>query len=98
MNVIEIFFGFGRKKDDGTALKAKERLKLVLAHERPNTHFPFMDDLREDIIKVIQKYMKVEDITIKTDRSKNLDIDLLEVEVSLGKDKEDQKKSEKTSF
>ena len=96
MNVIEIFFGFGKKKDDGTASKAKERLKLVLAHERPNTHFPFMEELRADIIQVIQKYMKVEDITIKTDRSKDLDLDLLEVEVSLGKDKENNQKSEKT--
>ena len=96
MNVIEIFLGLGKKKDDGTASKAKERLKLVLAHERPNTHFPFMDDLRKDMIKVVQKYMKVEDITIKTERSKDLDLDLLEVEVSLGKDKENQYKSEKT--
>ena len=55
-----------------------------------------MEELREDIIKVIQKYMKVEDITIKTDRSKDLDLDLLEVEVSLGKDKENNQKSEKT--
>ena len=96
MNVVEIFFGFAKKKDDGTASKAKERLKLVLAHERPNTHFPFMEELRADIIQVIQKYMKVEDITIKTDRSKDLDLDLLEVEVSLGKDKENNQKSEKT--
>ena len=83
MTLFEKWFG---KKEETSANKARERLKLVLAHERTNTNFPFMDDLRRDMIEVIQKYLKVEDINIKTDQSRELNIDLLEVEVSVGKD------------
>jgi cell division topological specificity factor len=83
MTLFERWFG---KSEETSAERAKERLRLVLAHERAFTHFPFMDDLRKDIVEVIQKYMKVEDINIKTDQSRDLDLDMLEVEVSVGKD------------
>jgi len=83
MTLFEKWFG---KKEESSANKARERLKIVLAHERTNTNFPFMDDLRRDMIEVIQRYLKVEDINIKTDQSRELNIDLLEVEVSVGKD------------
>jgi cell division topological specificity factor len=83
MTLFEKWFG---KKEESSAIKAKERLKLVLAHERTNTNFPFMDDLRRDMIEVIQKYLKVEDISIKTEQSRELNLDMLEVEVSVGKD------------
>jgi len=94
MTLFERLFG---KKEESSAEKAKERLKLVLAHERTNTHFPFMDDLRRDMIEVIQKYLKVEDINIKTDQSRELNIDLLEVEVSVGKDVKKEKTSTNNS-
>ncbi len=86
MNFLERFEKWIGRKEERSAEKAKERLKLVLAHERTNTNFPFMDDLRRDIVEVIQKYLKVEDITIKTEQSRELNIDMLEVEVSVGKD------------
>jgi cell division topological specificity factor len=82
MNLFEKWFG---KADESSAEKAKERLRLVLAHERTTTSFPFMDELRRDMIEVIQKYMKVEDISIKKDQNRNMNMDLLEVEVSVGK-------------
>jgi len=83
MTFFEKWFG---KVEETSANKAKERLKIILAHERTNTNFPFMDDLRRDMIEVIQKYLKVEDLSIKTEQSKALNIDMLEVEVSVGKD------------
>jgi cell division topological specificity factor len=83
VNLFEKWFG---KQEESSAQKAKERLRLVLAHERTTTSFPFMDELRRDMIDVIQKYMKVEDINIKTDQNRDLNLDMLEVEVSVGKD------------
>jgi cell division topological specificity factor len=83
VSLFEKWFGI---KEESSAEKAKERLRLVLAHERTSTSFPFMDDLRRDMIEVIQKYMKVEDINIKTDQSRDINMDLLEVEVSVGRD------------
>jgi len=79
MSLIEKFFG----KKKASAESAKDRLKIMLAHERADNSFPFMDDLRKDLIEVIKKYTEVEDIHITTE--KNRDIDLLEVEIVLGK-------------
>lgn len=86
MTLFEKFEKWLGKKEDSSANRAKERLKLVLAHERTHANFPFMDDLRRDMVEVIQKYLKVEDINIKTEQSRELNIDMLEVEVSVGKD------------
>lgn len=82
MTIFEKWFG---KQGETSAEKARDRLKIILAHERTNTNFPFMDDLRRDMIEVIQKYLSVEDINIKTDQSREINIDLLEVEISVGK-------------
>jgi len=79
MSLIEKFFGNKKK----SASSAKDRLKIMLAHERAENSFPFMDDLRKDLMEVIKKYTAVEDIKITTE--KNQDIDLLEVEIVLGK-------------
>ncbi len=51
---------FGRNKP--TADVAKNRLKIMLAHERASCGLPYMDDLRNDLIAVIRKYTKVEDV------------------------------------
>ena len=44
---------------------------------------PYLDDLRNDLIAVIKKYTKVEDVKITSHNNQN--IELLEVEVILGK-------------
>jgi len=72
---------FGRSKP--TADVAKNRLKIMLAHERASCKWPYMDDLRNDLIAVIRKYTKVEDVKITSQTNQN--IELLEVEVILGK-------------
>lgn len=72
---------FGRKKS--TASVAKERLTLMLSHERTSCKLPYLDDLRNDLIAVIKKYTKVEDVKIVSHT--NQDTELLEVEIILGK-------------
>ena len=72
---------FGRKKS--TASVAKERLTLILSHERTSCKLPYLDDLRNDLIAVIKKYTKVEDVKIVSHT--NQDTELLEVEIILGK-------------
>ena len=70
---------FGTKKSSASV--AKDRLKIVLAHERMSSDYPFMSALKEEILQVIKKYIKVKDINIKTEKSDS--IDMLEVEVML---------------
>ncbi|MBV5279043.1 MAG: cell division topological specificity factor MinE [Campylobacteraceae bacterium] len=72
---------FGEKKS--TANVAKDRLKIMLSHERTSCKLPYLDDLRNDLIAVIRKYTKVEDVKITSHNNEN--IELLEVEVILGK-------------
>ncbi|MBC7344401.1 MAG: cell division topological specificity factor MinE [Clostridia bacterium] len=51
---------FGR--DAGTASKAvaKERLHLVLVHDRTDISPHILDDLKEDLIKVVSEYMDID--------------------------------------
>jgi len=72
---------FGKKKT--SAAKAKDRLKLMLAYERADCALPYLDDLKSDLMKVMQKYTKVGDINIKTENNQN--VDMLEVEIVLDK-------------
>ena len=72
---------FGAKQT--SASMAKDRLSIMLAHERAENSFPFLDDMRNDIIEVIKKYTSVENVSIKTEQNQNIDI--LEVEITLSK-------------
>jgi cell division topological specificity factor len=55
----------------------------MLAHERVNCKLPYLDDLRNDLIEVIKKYTSVDDVKITSQNNQN--IDMLEVEIILGK-------------
>ena len=56
------FFSFFRRKDN-TASKnvAKDRLKLVLVHDRVNCSSQVLEMLKTDIIKVISNYMEIDE-------------------------------------
>lgn len=72
---------FGKKKS--TASVAKDRLTIMLSHERVNCKLPYLNDLRNDLIKVIKKYTSVDDVKITSHNNQNMDV--LEVEITLGK-------------
>ena len=72
---------FGSKQS--SASTARDRLNIMLSHERASNSFPFLEDMRNDIIEVIKKYTSVENVSIKTEQNQNIDI--LEVEITLGK-------------
>ncbi|MEY4284763.1 MAG: cell division topological specificity factor MinE [Betaproteobacteria bacterium] len=77
-------FILGEKKK--TASVAKERLQIILAHERAgrNAGTPnYLPDLQRDLVAVISKYVKVNpnDIQVNLERADNLDV--LEVKIEL---------------
>jgi cell division topological specificity factor len=72
---------FGKKKS--TASVAKDRLTIMLSHERASCKLPYLDDLRNDLIAVIRKYTKVDNVKISSHN--NQTVEILEVEVVLGK-------------
>jgi len=79
MSLLEKLLG----KKESSATVARDRLMVTLAKERASNAFPYMEDMKRDIIEVIKKYTHVKDVSITTD--KNHDIDVIEIDVSLGK-------------
>ncbi len=75
------FFDIFKKKKSKDV--AKDRLMMMLAYERANTKIDNLDEMKKDLINVVKKYLKVQDIHIKT--SSNQDIETLEVEIVLQK-------------
>jgi cell division topological specificity factor len=47
------------KESAGSKDIAKERLRLVLVHDRVNVSPQFMEVLKDDMIKVISNYMEI---------------------------------------
>ena len=77
-------FLLGEKKKSASV--AKERLQIILAHERSgrNAAEPdYLPALQRDLIAVIGKYVKInpEDIKVQLDREENLEV--LEVKIEL---------------
>ena len=77
-------FLLGEKKK--TASVAKERLQIILAHERSslNSKRPdYLADLQRELVAVISKYVsiKAEDITVNLERQDDLEV--LEVKIEL---------------
>ncbi len=50
-----------QKKQTNTKDIAKDRLKLVLIHDRANYSTQVLEMLKSDIIKVISNYMEIDD-------------------------------------
>ena len=56
------FFGFFKKKpQEGSGSVAKDRLKLVLVHDRTDCSSQVLEMLKNDIIKVISNYMEIDE-------------------------------------
>ena len=79
---------FLRKKEKQvtTASKAKERLQIIVAHERNsrNKQPDYLPQLTEDILAVLRKYIKVSDesFSINLD-NKDGDLNVLELNIEL---------------
>ena len=76
-------FLLGEKKKSATV--AKERLQIILAHERTGRRRQpgYLPSLQRDLVDVICKYIKIDpkDIKVNLERQENLDV--LEVKIEL---------------
>ena len=78
------FFSFllGEKKK--TASVAKERLQIILAHERTGRGRPdYLQALQRELIAVISKYVAVKPDDIKVHLERQDDLEVLEVKIEL---------------
>jgi cell division topological specificity factor len=76
-------FFLGEKKR--TATVAKERLQLILAHERNgrNSSPNYLPDLQRELLAVISKYVHVNPEDIKVLLERQGDLEVLEVKIEL---------------
>jgi len=77
-------FLLGEKKK--TAAVAKERLQIILAHERSgrsSAEPDYLPALQRDLVAVISKYIRInpDDIKVQLDRHDNFEV--LEVKIEL---------------
>ena len=72
--MIKDLFGLFSKKPASRDV-AKERLQLVLVHDRANVDPELLEKLRAEIMQVISKYMEiqVEDLDIQITKTKSED-------------------------
>ena len=82
MSFLSFFLGEKKK----TASVAKERLQIILAHERagrPAFEPDYLPDLQRELIAVISKYVAIspDDIKVNLERQDNFDV--LEVKIEL---------------
>ena len=81
MSLLSMLFGNKPK----TAHLAKERLQLIIAHERDGggSSANFLPDLQRELIAVISKYVKVNPDDIRVSLEKQDRYEVLEVKIEL---------------
>ena len=88
MSFLSFFLGEKKK----TASVAKERLQIILAHERagrPAFAPDYLPDLQRELIEVISKYVKIDPKDIKVNLEREDDLEVLEVKIELPEKKID---------
>lgn len=92
MSLLEAVFG--RKK--ATANVAKERLQIILAHERAvtghglvvNNEPTWLPELQKELLAVVAKYIKIDMDCLKVNLEKRDNLELLEINVTLPENKD----------
>lgn len=80
MSWLDIF----RSRDGGSARVAKERLQVVIAHERSQRGTPhWLPNLRRELIEVIQRYVEVDDEKVRVQMERDGDYEVLELNITL---------------
>ncbi len=72
------------QRPEKTAKFAKERLQIIIAHERGNHDKPdYLSALQQDIIDVIAKYVAIDKEQVKVDLERKDGCSILELNVTL---------------
>lgn len=71
MNIWRKLLSWWQKTRDASKEIAKERLKLVLVHDRASVSPQLIERMKEDMIRVISEYMEIrqDEIEIQLSRS-----------------------------
>ena len=79
------FLDYFRSSRKPAAAIAKERLQIVVAHERARRNAPdYLPLLQQDILAAIRKYVPIEDDCVSLQVDRDGDMEVLELNVTLG--------------
>ncbi len=86
MSLLDFFL---KSRKENTAKLAKERLQIIVAHERTSRSGPdYLPQLKQDILDVIRKYVQIdpEQVSVQLDK-KGEQLSVLELNIMLSDDK-----------
>ncbi len=78
------FLDYFKSTKKNTASIAKERLQIIVAHERGQREQPeYLPMLQQEILEVIRKYVPIDQDQVQVQLDKNDDCSILELNVTL---------------
>ena len=81
---VGIFSFFRTSPPQRSADQAKERLQVLLALERNSSNAPsFLPQLQDDILKVIAKYVQVDNEKVLIEVERGPDVSMLDINIEL---------------
>jgi cell division topological specificity factor len=81
MSILSFLLGEKKK----TALVAKERLQIILAHERTSRGTPadWLPALQRELVEVVSKYVRIDRRDIRVSFERQDDLEVLEVKIEM---------------
>jgi cell division topological specificity factor len=67
MALLDIITRFFAKDNVSSKDVARERLRLVLVHDRASVSPEFLNKLKEDLIRVIREYLEIDEEALSVD-------------------------------
>lgn len=81
---MNIFDFFRDRKKQNSASIAKERLQIIVAHERGRHEQPdYLPQLQKDLLEVIRKYVPIEQEQIQVELENQGSCSILELNITL---------------
>ena len=78
------FLDYFRSKKPSSASVAKERLQIIVAHERGRRDQPdYLPQLQQELLAVIRKYVQISDDMVQVEVDRNDNCSILELNVTL---------------
>ncbi|MFO7528476.1 MAG: cell division topological specificity factor MinE [Marinobacter sp.] len=78
------FLDYFKSKKNASASVAKERLQIIVAHERGQREQPdYLPQLQQELLAVIRKYVQISDDMVQVEVERNERCSVLELNVTL---------------
>jgi cell division topological specificity factor len=74
----------GKRETEGTAAQAKERLQVIISHERiGRTREDFLPKLQRELVEVVTRYVAIDPGKVQVNLERGGDMSTLAIEIEL---------------